>query len=161
MAEAARVSCGVALLHEPLAVLAAAPDAYIAIDTAGRVVGWNPAAEATFGHHHAHACGRDLAELIIPTRYRSARRAGLARLNAGGPGRVLGERLQLDALHADGHEMPLELTLTVTAGPAGPLVHAFCHGVTAARRVSRFGPPVASSEESTLRTGIDLPLSGP
>lgn len=33
------MSCGDAVLHEPLPVPAAAPDAYIGIDTAGRVVG--------------------------------------------------------------------------------------------------------------------------
>ncbi|WP_352244551.1 PAS domain S-box protein [Actinoplanes sp. NBRC 103695] len=40
-------------------MLAVASDAYIAIDATGRIVAWNPAAQATFGHHHAHACGRD------------------------------------------------------------------------------------------------------
>jgi hypothetical protein len=41
-----------------------------------------------------------------------AHRAGLARLVASSPGRILGRRLQLQAVHADGHEFPFELTLT-------------------------------------------------
>ena len=137
MTEPAPVGCGDAA-QRPQAVLAAAPDAYIAINAAGRVVGWNPAAHATFGHHHGHACGRDLADLIIPTRYRTAHRAGLARLGDGEPGRRLGQRLHLEAMHADGHEFPIELTLTVTDGPDGPIFHAFGHDVTAERRISRF-----------------------
>ncbi len=138
MTEPALVGCGADKLHEPHAVLAAAPDAYVAIDTSGRVISWNPAAQTTFGYHHTQARGRDLAELIIPVRYRAAHRAGLVRLAAGEPGRVLGQRLHLEALHADGHEFPLELTLTATTGATGPVFHAFCHDVTAARRVSRF-----------------------
>ena len=133
-----RVSCGDGVLHEPQAVLAAALEAYVAIDAAGRVVGWNPAAEATFGHAHSQACGRQVCELIIPPRYRAAHQAGLGRLADGDPARVLGQRLQLFALHADGHEFPIEMTLTATHEPAGRVFHAFCHDITAAHRASRF-----------------------
>jgi PAS domain S-box-containing protein len=149
MTEPGPVVCGGGGLHEPEAVLAAAPDAYIAIDAAGRVVAWNASAERTFGHRHADACGRDLAELVIPGRYRTAHRDGLARVIAGEPGRVLGQRLQLEALHADGHEFPLELTLTATAGPTGMVFHAFCHDITAQRRISRF-----ADVEATVSRGL-------
>ncbi len=149
MPEPASVGCGDGVLHQPQAVLAAAPDAYIAIDAAGHVAGWNPAAELTFGHRHAEACGRDLAELIIPARYRAAHRAGLARLRAGKPGHRLQQRLQLEAVHADGHEFPLELTLTATTGPTGLIFHAFCHDVTAERRISRF-----ADVEATISRGL-------
>jgi PAS domain S-box-containing protein len=125
-------------LGDAQAVLGVALDAYVAMDPAGRVIGWNPAAEATFGYNRAQACGRDVADLIVPERYRAAHRAGLARLNAGDPGRVLGQRLQLEAVHADGHEFPLEMALTVTDTPTGRVFHAFCQDVTTARRVSRF-----------------------
>jgi PAS domain S-box-containing protein len=133
-----RVSCGDGVLHEPQAVLAAALEAYVAIDATGRVVGWNPAAAATFGHPREHACGQLVCDLIIPERYWAAHRAGLARVAAGEPGRVLGQRLQLFARHADGHEFPIEMTLTVTDTPAGPVFHAFAHDITAAHRAGRF-----------------------
>ena len=59
-------SCDCTVVHEPQAVLAAALEAYVAIDATGRVVAWNPAAERTFGYSHAQACGRQVGELIIP-----------------------------------------------------------------------------------------------
>ncbi|GGQ42918.1 ATP-binding protein [Couchioplanes azureus] len=136
--DVAPVICDHRVLHEPEAVLAAALEAYVAIDAADRVVGWNTAAEALFGYPHAEACGRDVAELIIPERYRQQHRAGLARVTAGGPGRVLGQRLQLAAIHRDGHEFPIELTLTATDTPTGPVFHAFAHDITAAVRAGRF-----------------------
>lgn len=120
------------------AVLAVALQAYIAINTDGQVRGWNPAAERTFGYTPAQACQRDIADLIIPARFRDAHRAGLARLAAGEPGRVLGHQLQLTALHPDGHEFPIEMTLTVTEEPGGRMFHAFAHDITNARRAARF-----------------------
>jgi PAS domain S-box-containing protein len=132
------VTCTGGGVDEPQAVLAAALEAYVAIDPGGRVVAWNPAAERTFGYSHAQACGQPVCELIIPLRYRQAHRAGLARVAAGGPARVLGQRLQLFALHADGHEFPIEMTLAATNSAAGCVFHAFAHDITAAYRASRF-----------------------
>jgi PAS domain S-box-containing protein len=83
------------VVRQAQAVLAVALQAYVAIDTEGRVMGWNPAAERIFGFTAAQACERDLADLIIPVRFRDAHRAGLIRLAAGEPGRVLGQQLQL------------------------------------------------------------------
>ncbi|GAB1694065.1 hypothetical protein KRM28CT15_58680 [Krasilnikovia sp. M28-CT-15] len=110
----------------------------MSIDASGRVISWNPAAETTFGYAFDDACGRLVEELIIPDRFRAAHHAGLARLTAGEPGRVLGQRLQLAARHRDGHEFPIEMTLTATDGPGGRRFHAFAHDVTSEHRASRF-----------------------
>jgi PAS domain S-box-containing protein len=163
-----RINCGNRVLQDPERVLAVALQAYIAIDTAARVVAWNPAATTLFGYPHADACGRDVADLIIPTRYRQAHRAGLARLGAGEPGRVLGQRLQVTALHCDGHEFPIELTLTVTDEPGGRTYHAFAHDVTIAQRVSRFtaveaavAKGLAGAESSTNAATAVVDALGP
>ncbi|MDI6104151.1 PAS domain-containing sensor histidine kinase [Actinoplanes sp. NEAU-A12] len=132
------VVCDHRVLHDPQAVLEAALEAYVAIDSADRVLGWNTAAEALFGYSHAQACGRAVADLIIPERYREQHRAGLARTAAGEPGRVLGNRLQLAAVHRDGHEFPIEMTLTITTTPDGPVFHAFAYDVSARVRAARF-----------------------
>ncbi|HEX8631297.1 MAG TPA: ATP-binding protein, partial [Catenuloplanes sp.] len=122
----------------PQDVLAVALEAYVSIDSDGRVVAWNPAAEATFGYSETQALGQHIEELIIPERFHTAHRQGIQRAVAGEPGRVLGRRLELSARHRDGHELPVEMTLTVTHGPAGPLFHAFAHDVTVAHRARRF-----------------------
>ncbi|GID62405.1 hypothetical protein Acy02nite_02860 [Actinoplanes cyaneus] len=137
------------MVGQAQAVLAVALQAYIAIDTDGRVKGWNPAAERIFGHTAAQACDRDVADLIIPAGFRDAHRAGLARLAAGAPGCRLGQQLQLSALHRDGHEFPIELTLTVTEEPGGRMFHAFAHDITTARRAARF-----ADVEAALALGL-------
>lgn len=86
--------------------------AVITMDAEGRVVEFNPAAEALFGHRRRDVLGRDMAELIIPERQRAAHRAGLARYLASGVSRMLGGRLELAALTADGVEIPVEMSVS-------------------------------------------------
>ncbi|HET6398812.1 MAG TPA: PAS domain-containing sensor histidine kinase [Candidatus Thermoplasmatota archaeon] len=93
------------------AVLDSALDAVIVMDGRGLVREFNAAAEATFGHKREDAVGRELAELIIPQRYRTAHRLGLARYLATGDGPVLHKRLQIEGLRADGQEFPIELAI--------------------------------------------------
>src|SRR5262249_50756663 len=54
------------------AILETALDAIITIDYEGKVVEFNSAAEATFGYTREEACGRPIAELVIPARLREA-----------------------------------------------------------------------------------------
>jgi PAS domain S-box-containing protein len=95
-------------------VLAAAPDAVITIDERGRVLQWNLAAASMFGYSREQALGRPVAELVIPRKQRRAHREGLQRAVAGGPTSILGRRVVINAIRADGSEFPVELTLTRT-----------------------------------------------
>jgi PAS domain S-box-containing protein len=96
------------------AVLAVALDAMITIDERGGVLQWNLAAERMFGYSPEQALGRALAELVIPPKRRRAHLEGLKRAAAGGPARILGRRIVVNAMRADGSEFPVELTVTRT-----------------------------------------------
>jgi PAS domain S-box-containing protein len=87
-------------------------DAVITIDSAGVVTGWSPQAESTFGWTQQQALGRALVDTIIPHRYREAHQRGLQRYLATGEATVLRQRIELSALHRDGHEFPVELAIT-------------------------------------------------
>ena len=50
-------------------LLAETPDALIALAPDGRVLYWNPGAEATFGYTSEEAVGHSLYELIVPPDY--------------------------------------------------------------------------------------------
>jgi PAS domain S-box-containing protein len=96
------------------AVLAVALDATITVDERGRVRQWNVAAESMFGYTREQALGRTVAALVIPPKRRRAHREGLKRAAAGGPTRILGRRIVINAMRADGSELPVELTITRT-----------------------------------------------
>lgn len=86
-------------------------DAIIVIDDLGEITDWNSAAEHTFGWSRAEAIGQRLADTIVPLRYREAHTRGLARFIETGTGPLVGKRIEIEALHRDGHELPVELTI--------------------------------------------------
>src|SRR4051794_31514512 len=112
------------------AMLEAALDAVVTMDADGRVVGWNHAAEAIFGHAAAEAMGRDMAEVIVPPRLRSAHRQGLARFLQTGRAVVLDRRLELTGLRSDGTEFPVELTITRIPLPGPPTFTGYLRDIT-------------------------------
>lgn len=85
--------------------------ALISTDGEGRIVEFNPAAEAMFGRHRADVMGLLVSDVIMPERYRAAHEAGLRRMESGGAPHVLGKRMEMHALRADGSEFPIEMVL--------------------------------------------------
>ena len=93
-------------------IAATALDAVVTIDAEGLVTDWNPRAETTFGWTAREAIGRSLANLIVPPEYRAAHSRGLRHYLATGEGPVLNKRIEVPALHRDGHMFPVELAIS-------------------------------------------------
>ena len=87
-------------------------DCIITIDHNGLILEFNPAAEATFGYASEAVLGKPMAELIIPPSLREKHHRGMARYLATGEGPVLGKRIEITAMRADGTEFPVELSIT-------------------------------------------------
>src|SRR6185295_1250927 len=83
-----------------------------------------------FGYPREEALGKELAELIIPPLYREAHREGMARLLATGEGRVIGRRIELSALRADGTEFPVELSITAINWADRPVFTGFVRDIS-------------------------------
>ena len=94
------------------AILENSNDAFIGIGPDGAVTDWNKQAEKTLGISAADAIGKDVATLIIPPRFRHAHNQGFRNFVATGSGPVLNNRIEVSALHAAGHEIPVELSVT-------------------------------------------------
>lgn len=92
-------------------VTESAIDAIVSSDHESRIVGWNHAAEVMFGWSEEQVKGQPV-ETIIPERFRTAHRHGMDRLTQTGDSRVIGRTVELAALHSDGHEFPIELSLS-------------------------------------------------
>ena len=87
-----------------------------------------------FGHSRADAVGQEVAELIIPPRFRDSHRRGFAHFLATGEGQVLDTRTDLTSLRADGTEFPVEVGVTRISASDPPLVTGYIRDVTEMRR---------------------------
>ena len=96
-------------------ILEAAMDCIVGIDAEGRITDFNPAAEQLFRYRREDVLGKEMASIIIPPSLRDRHRAGLARYAQTGKGEVIGRRIEILAMRADGSELPVELTITPIA----------------------------------------------
>jgi diguanylate cyclase (GGDEF)-like protein/PAS domain S-box-containing protein len=105
-------------------ILDNALDAFIAIDLQGNIIEWSAQAEAVFGWKKGDVLDRPLHEVLIPERYRAAHLAGLKHYRASGEGKMLRRRVETVALHEDGSEIPVELTITPIEVPGRTIFFA-------------------------------------
>ncbi len=116
------------------AVIRSALDAVVSMDELGRIIAWNPQAETLFGWTAYEAVGRPLVETIVPPAYRAAHTAGLARYLATGEHTVLNQRIEVSAMHRDGREFPVELSIAPLSVDGRPSFSAFIRDITERRR---------------------------
>jgi len=112
------------------AILDAALDAIITMDIEGKIAEFSPAAERIFGHSRDAAIGQTLADLIIPPELRDAHRAGIDRFRRTGIGPILGQRIEVTALRADGAVIPVELAVASIDAAGTPLFSAHVRDIT-------------------------------
>jgi PAS domain S-box-containing protein len=119
-------------------ILETAQEAFISIDSEGTIVAWNPEAEETFGWSRDEAVGRELAAVVLPDRYRAPHRAGIKRFLETREGPVLNKRLELTALHKEGHEFPVELTISPTRIGDDYVFNAFLRDITERKQSDQY-----------------------
>lgn len=94
--------------------LNAVMDAIVAIDEAQNIVLFNPAAEQMFGITAEDAIGSPLSRLM-PARHRANHTSNVQGFqHALETSRAMGPRLEIMGLRADGHEFPIESTISRT-----------------------------------------------
>ncbi|MDR3034909.1 MAG: PAS domain S-box protein, partial [Kitasatospora sp.] len=162
-AQAAELSVGEAR-HR--AVLEAAIDGVISIDERGRVTYVNPAAERIFGYRAGEIAGRELAETLVPPSLRDAHRRGFARYLATGQTRILGRRIEISAMRADGSEFPAELTVTRADLAGAPAFVGYVRDITDRQRAredleaARQRLKAVADEQAALRRVATLVARG-
>jgi len=118
-------------------ILNSALDAIITINDRGRITEFNPAAEKIFGRARAEVMGNELAEVLIPPSLRDKHRRGLERFLAGGQATMLGKRVEIMAMRADGKEFPVELAITKVSLDGPPMFTGFVRDITERRRAEK------------------------
>jgi PAS domain S-box-containing protein len=119
------------------ATVEAALDCIITMDSGGRIREFNPAAEACFGYRRDAVLGRPLVDLIVPRRFRQAHQRGMERYLQGGEARMLGRRVEVTAMRADGSEFPAELAIAEAQGVGGMVFVGYLRDITLQREADR------------------------
>jgi PAS domain S-box-containing protein len=117
------------------AMLEAAIDAVITMDESGRITEFSPAAERTFGYSRDNVIGKELADVLVPPDLRERHRGGLARYLATEEASILGRRVELRAMRADGQEIPVEVAINRIDVPGPPTFTGYVRDISAQRRL--------------------------
>jgi PAS domain S-box-containing protein len=139
------------------AVMGAALDCVVTMDSTGRIVDFNKAAERTFGWPADEAIGRELAEVMVPPDLREVHRESLSRYVRTGDARILDQTLQLRAVRRNGQEFPVELKVTAISTDDGPLFAGYIRDMTERERAVRELAEAADRERDARRGTLRPP----
>ena len=144
-----------------MAVFSNSLTAAIAVDESSFIVGWNSHAEETFGWTEAEVVGRSLSSTIIPPQYCEAHERGFKKYLATGEGPVLGQKIEITAMHRDGREFPIEISISPAArSQTKALFVGFARDITAERRRKQMAEAQAAVAEA-LEASSKLDDGGP
>lgn len=106
-------------------------DAVLVVDTDGRILEFNGAAETVFGYSRAEALGAEMADLIVPEHLRAAHRDGMARYLATNEQKVIGAgRVRLEGLRKSGDVFPVELSISLSEAGGRRVFVSFLRDIT-------------------------------
>ncbi len=117
------------------ATLDSALDGVVSIDSSGRLIDFNPAAERMFGWFKHEVLGRLMGDVLVPAQHRDAHGRGMARFVDTRETRILNRRIEITALRRDGSEFPVELAITSIRQNNADLFTAYIRDVTARKQM--------------------------
>jgi PAS domain S-box-containing protein len=110
-------------------LLELSPDATVVVDAQGSIIFANAQVARTFGYSPDELVD-ERVEVLLPERFRGGHTEHRARFGLQPRPRAMGEGLTLFGRHKDGHEFPVEISLSPVQSAEGPLVLAAVRDAT-------------------------------
>jgi two-component system sensor histidine kinase/response regulator len=88
-------------------------DAFVEMDSNGKIIDWNVQAEKIFGWPRAEVLGRILSETVIPAHQRDLYEEEVRLLLVSRQGTALNKRFEVTAVCNDRREIPSEVTISI------------------------------------------------
>ena len=140
------------------AIVESANDAIITIDADGHVLLWNEYATKLFGYSYDEMIGRPL-DVIIPERFRKKHHEQQRRAAEGGETRVIGHTVELAAMHRDGREFPVELSLAMWQSEGDRFFSGIIRDITVRKEAEEVLRLAKERMEGELNVAADIQMS--
>jgi PAS domain S-box-containing protein len=131
-------------------------DAIIMLDQRGNITFWNEASTAILGYQKEEVIGKNLHDLLTPARYQESFKRAYPHYQLTGNGEAVGKTLEMFAVHKNGYEFPVELSLSAIKADAGWQSVGILRDITEKQKIA----DSLRKSEARFRSYFELPLVG-
>ena len=118
-------------------IVATAHDAFVGLDAAGIITDWNRQAETTFGWPEEKARGQLFQDFVVSPPFRALYRGTIEQLRSSSGFFTTNRRIELSALHHDGHELPIEFSISPIRSGENFMFSTFLRDITERKRAEK------------------------
>jgi len=116
------------------AILESSLDPIITINHEGVITEFNRAAEQVFGHAREKVLGTKPSDVLFPASISAGEEDRIERYLEAGEGSMLGRRVEVTAVRADGETFPAEMAMTISQERGAPVLSFFIRDISDRKR---------------------------